>query len=169
MAVLSTEQINTALQKTNLNCSEKQLQQFTLYFEKLQHWNRKYNLTAIVEPNKILSHHLLDSLSVVPYLMGQQFLDLGTGGGLPGVVLAIALAEKQFTLLDARAKKTHFLTQVTAELALSNVNVVHARAQEFSAQPLFDGIICRAVGRMNEVIVISRHLIATQGVWYFMK
>ena len=139
------------------------------YLALLEKWNKSYNLTAIDDPNEALTLHLLDSLSTAPFVTGQTILDLGSGGGLPGIPLAIYFPEKQFTLLDSNQKKTRFLTQVQLELNLKNVSIVTARAEKFSPPAPFDQIIARAVMSAADLIVCSQHLLKPQGQWLFMK
>jgi 16S rRNA (guanine527-N7)-methyltransferase len=101
------------------------------YLALLDKWNRVYNLTAVREAERMVSHHLLDSLAAVPYFQGETVLDVGSGGGLPGIPLAIARPGLQVTLIDSIAKKTAFLLQAKAELGLDNVNVVTSRVEDY--------------------------------------
>lgn len=114
------------------------------YLHLLEKWNRAYNLTAIREIDEMIPRHVLDSLSVLPFITGPRTLDLGTGAGLPGLVLAMALPDRHFVLLDSNRKKTQFVTQAVVELSLPNVAVVHARCEEFSPDHTFDHVISRA-------------------------
>lgn len=138
-----------------------------LYF--LQKWNQAYNLTAVTELDAMVTHHLLDSLSVAPYVHGRRLLDVGTGAGFPGIPLALLYPEKQFVLLDSRGKKTRFLLQLAAELKLLNVEVVQARMEGFSATDCFDVIMCRAVGKMADVVAKTEHVVCAKGQWLMMK
>ena len=140
----------------------------------LAKWNRVYNLTKRVAPDEVLTHHLLDSLSIVSELVkaaegrAVRVLDVGAGGGLPGIPLAIALPDAHFTLIDSVQKKAAFLQQVKAELALTNLEVVHARVEDYRA-PLFDVVVCRAFAALDEVVRLSAHLLAADGCWLAMK
>lgn len=139
------------------------------YVAMLHKWNRVYNLTAIRDPQQMVSNHLLDSLAVMPYLWAGRWLDVGCGAGLPGVVLAVAQPDWQFTLLDSNSKKTSFVQQVIIELGLRNVAVHCARAEEWQAAERFDGIISRAFTGLGDFIATTRHLMAPQGRWAAMK
>lgn len=139
------------------------------FLQLLQKWNKAYNLTAIDSMDKMLTHHLLDSLAVAPFLSAQRILDVGTGAGFPGIPLSLYFPEKEFTLLDSIGKKIRFLQQVKMQLGLGNVELVQARVEKFNTARRFDGIICRAVGNMAELIFASSHLMAPQGQWFFMK
>ena len=114
--------------------------QLLAYLALLIKWNKAYNLTAVRDPDEMVSRHLLDSLSIVPYAeAGDNWLDVGSGGGMPGVPLAILFPEKRLTLLDSNGKKTRFLTQVKLELKLANLEVVHSRVEAFRPESPFDG------------------------------
>jgi len=139
------------------------------YLQLLQKWNRVYNLTAIRDPDQMVSHHLLDSLAVLPHLWPGRWLDVGCGAGLPGVVLAITRPEWQFTLLDSNSKKTSFVQQSIIELGLSNISVNCARVEEFQANVKFDGIISRAFAETSDFVELTRHLLAKNGRWAAMK
>lgn len=140
----------------------------------LLRWNRVHNLTAIERPEQVLSHHLLDSLAVVPLLAdlagarALRVLDVGAGGGLPGVPLAIALPVLRFTLLDKVGKKVAFLQQARLELGLANVEAVHARIEDYDAES-FDIVLARAFSSLTELVRVTRRLIAPRGHWCAMK
>ena len=139
------------------------------YLALLQKWNKVYNLTAIRDPGQMISHHLLDSLAVLPHLKPRLWLDVGCGAGLPGLVLAIARPDWQFTLIDSNSKKTSFVQQATIELGLQNVKIYCARVEELNADLKFDGIISRAFAETSSFIEMTRHLMAEQGRWAAMK
>ncbi len=139
------------------------------YLALLQKWNKVYNLTAIRNPEQMVSHHLLDSLAVLPYLWPGRWLDVGCGAGLPGVVLALMRPEWAFTLLDSNSKKTSFVQQAVIELGLRNVSVCCARAEGWQPEEKFDGIISRAFAGMTDFTALTRHLLAKEGRWVAMK
>jgi 16S rRNA (guanine527-N7)-methyltransferase len=139
------------------------------YLALLQKWNKVYNLTAIRDPQQMVSHHLLDSLAVMPHLWSGRWLDVGCGAGLPGMVLAIARQDWQFTLLDSNSKKTSFVQQAIIELGLSNVSVHCARVAEWQPPERFDGIISRAFAELGDFLRSTRHLMAEHGRWVAMK
>jgi len=144
-------------------------QNMLVYLELLQKWNKVYNLTAIRQPEQMVTHHLLDSLAVLPHLWMGHWLDVGCGAGLPGLVLAMAKPEWKFTLLDSNSKKTSFVQQAIIDLKLSNVNVCCARAEEWEPNEKFDGIISRAFAELADFIAATRHLLADGGRWIAMK
>src|SRR5690554_1545576 len=130
-------------QQLGVVLSEQQKQQLLQYLALLIKWNKAYNLTAVRNPDEMVSRHLLDSLSVVQYVepYGNDWLDVGSGGGMPGVPLAIIFPKRKFTLLDSNGKKTRFLTQVKLELKLDNLEVIHNRVEAFTPARAFSGII----------------------------
>jgi len=148
---------------------DKQQSSLIKYVELLNKWNKAYNLTAVRKPEQMVTRHLLDSLSICPYLRGKSLLDVGTGAGLPGIPLAIVFPERQFTLLDSNNKKTRFVVQAVSELELLNVDVVQSRVEEFESDVLFDTIITRAYSTIGDMIGQTAHLLAAEGVFLAMK
>ena len=139
------------------------------YIALIEKWNRVYNLTAIREPEKMVSHHLLDSLAVAPHLRGGRLLDVGSGAGLPGIPLALANPDLRVTLLDSNHKKAAFLNQAVIELKLKNAGVCSERVEAWQTQERFDVIISRAFSDMGEFVRITRHLLAPGGMFAAMK
>jgi len=140
------------------------------YLTLLEKWNRVYNLTAVRDPAKMVSNHLLDSLAVLPLIEGaQRLLDVGSGAGLPGIPLAIARPDCSVTLLDSSHKKTAFLRQAAVELGLKNLTVVCERVEAWQAEPKFDVILSRAFAELGEFAKLSAHLLATGGRFFAMK
>jgi 16S rRNA (guanine527-N7)-methyltransferase len=144
------------------------------YLALLDKWNRVYNLTAVREVERMVGHHLLDSLAAVPFFQGGdsdliRVLDVGSGGGLPGIPLAIARPELQVTLIDSIAKKTAFLLQAKAELGLANLNVVTGRVEDYRPETGFDVITSRAFSDLKEFVTLTRHLLRPAGRWLAMK
>jgi 16S rRNA (guanine527-N7)-methyltransferase len=166
---LLLEQLETGAQALNIHLNEEQIVQLDSYIHLLIKWGRSFNLTAIKEPEKIISHHILDSLSIVPYLWGKEIIDVGSGAGLPGIPCAIALPEKQFTLLDSIGKKTRFMTQVVAEIKLQNVKVVQSRVEAFHPEKKFDVITARAFSKVDKLWCLTQHLLAPGGELVLMK
>ena len=130
-------------------------------------WNKTYNLTALRDPAQAISHHLLDSLAILPHVGTGNLLDVGSGGGLPGIPLAIARPELSVSMVDTVQKKTTFLQQAVIELALKNVTVHHARVEEKQGQ--YAQISSRAFAEIGLFISLTRHLLAPNGRWLAMK
>lgn len=139
------------------------------YLSLLQKWNKVYNLTAVRDPQEMLILHLLDSLSVLPYIQAGHLLDVGSGGGLPGLVIAITRPDVQVTTIDTVQKKTIFMRQVKAELGLSNVDVVHARVESYVPPSPFTQVISRAFSDIALFKQLTSHLMAPHGHWLAMK
>ena len=129
------------------------------YLALLHKWNKVYNLTAIRDPQQMVSHHLLDSLSVMQHLWPGRWLDVGCGAGLPGMVLAIAQPDWQFTLLDSNSKKTSFVQQAIIELGLHNARVICARVEDWQPAEHFDGIISRALHGIGQTFCAARDIL----------
>jgi len=144
----------------------QKLLKFLKYLEK---WNSAFNLTAVRDPEQMVPRHLLDSLSVLPFLQGSRVLDIGTGAGLPGIPLALARPNLTFTLLDSNAKKTRFVTQTIHELGLQNVQVVQERVEKFHPTEKFDTLIARAFASIPDMLAASRHLCSSHGRFLLMK
>jgi len=149
------------------------------YLDLLQRWNKVYNLTAVREPQAMLRQHLVDCLAVLPPLRrqlaamglpnGAAVLDVGSGGGLPGVVLAIMEPAMQVTCVDTVSKKAGFLRQVAAELGLANLHAAHARVESMAPARPFDLITSRAFASLPDFTALTRGLLAGRGVWMAMK
>ena len=130
-------------------------------------WNKTYNLTALRDPEQAISHHLLDSLAILPHVGPEALLDVGSGGGLPGIPLAIARAELSVRMVDTVQKKTTFLQQAAIQLGLKNVTVDHARVETLSGQ--YAQISSRAFAELKLFVELTRHLLAPSGRWLAMK
>lgn len=135
----------------------------------LAKWNAAYNLTAVRDPQEMITRHLLDSLVLLPYVQGPRVLDIGTGPGLPGIPLAVARPDCAFTLLDANAKKTRFVTQAVGELGLKNVEVVQERVENYRPVEKFDTLVARAFSSIADMLNNARHLCAPGGRFLAMK
>jgi 16S rRNA (guanine527-N7)-methyltransferase len=161
--------LSAGLATLGLPQSDAQQSQLLAYLALLHKWNAAYNLTAIRDPRDMLVKHVFDALSVQAQLpMGGNWIDVGSGGGIPGLILAIADPSRKWTLLDSNGKKTRFLTQVTLELGLTErVTVVHARAEDHHAE--YDAVIARAVTETADFIGFTNHLCQENGCWWLMK
>ena len=153
--------------------TEAQFEQLLGYFALIQKWNKVYNLTSVRDPQEMLTHHLLDSLTAIAplerYNRGQpsRVLDVGSGGGMPGVVLAICKPELDVSCVDTVGKKAAFIRQVAASLKLPNLHGIHARVETLTGP--FDVICCRAFAALPDFVRGSRNALAGQGVWMAMK
>ncbi|WP_047248641.1 16S rRNA (guanine(527)-N(7))-methyltransferase RsmG [Chromobacterium subtsugae] len=153
-----------------LDFTESQQVLLQRYLALLVKWNQTYNLTAIRQEERMVSYHLLDSLSLVPHLAGgARMLDVGSGGGMPGIPTAIARPDMQVVLLDSNHKKTTFLRQVVVELGLANVQVVTDRVEAYQPERKFDRITSRAFSELAEFVKLTRHLMAEDGQYVAMK
>lgn len=163
------EQLKRGLQKLDWQCSDHQLTQLIDYLALLHHWNRAYNLTAVKEPQDMLVHHLLDCLAVAPYLQGKNFVDVGTGAGLPGIPLAIVNRHRKFVLLDSNGKKTRFLFQAKMQLNLENVEEIQLRVENYRVDNCYHGILSRGFTSLTRMVQNTAHLLAPEGRFYAMK
>ncbi len=163
------EQLAAGVAALGLTLPEGAEAKLLAYLALLDKWNRVYNLTAVRDVERMVSHHLLDSLAAVVHFQGKTVLDVGSGGGLPGIPLAIARPELQVTLIDSIAKKTAFLLQAKTELGLANLQVVASRVEDFKPETKFDVITSRAFSDLKEFVTLTRHLLAPTGHWLAMK
>lgn len=165
------EELRRGATELGVTLSDLQQQQLMDYLALLNKWNKAYNLTAVRDPAEMVSRHLLDSLSVVAQaaLGGKRWLDVGSGGGMPGIPLAIIFPDRSFTLLDSNGKKTRFLTQVKLELGLSNVEVIHSRVETFKPTNPFTDITSRAFSSLDDFANWTRHLGSVDTRWLAMK
>ncbi|MBS0286481.1 MAG: 16S rRNA (guanine(527)-N(7))-methyltransferase RsmG [Proteobacteria bacterium] len=147
----------------SLTASALQISQCVDYLELLFKWNQRLNLTAIRNPQEMVSRHLLDSLSVMPYLHGDRIIDVGTGAGLPGIPLAIMNPNLNFFLLDSNHKKQVFVSQVVKSLSLKNVQCVHSEVKAYQPTEKFSTIVTRAFAPLSLMLALTEHLLADKG------
>lgn len=158
-----TALLERGLSELGLSADPEQRRRLLHFVELLRKWNRVYNLTAIEDPRESVQLHLLDSLSVAPYLHGERVLDVGTGAGLPGIPLAIVQPERRFVLLDCNAKKIRFVHQAVIELGLSNVGPAQARIESFTDAAGFDCVLARAYASLAEIWADASRLLKAGG------
>lgn len=163
------DSLQQGIQALALNVSDRVQAQLLTYVDLLVKWNQVYNLTAVRHIEQMIPKHLLDSLAVLPYLRGPDLLDVGSGAGLPGLVLAIACPQQRWVLLDSQTKKIRFLRQVVLTLQLSNIAIIQARVETFQPNQLFDTIICRAFAKLRVFYQQTLHLGSPTGRWLAMK
>jgi len=157
------------LHRMSLNLSDQMIDQLMAYLNLIEKWNRVYNLTAIRERDEMVKLHFLDSLSILNYVEMEHVLDVGSGAGFPGIVLAITKPELKVTVMDSVNKKTTFMQQVKSELSLSNLNVVNARVEDYQPTILFDGVISRAFSSIQNMLSMTQHTLKKNGTWLAMK
>ena len=170
MNAQATTSLRNGLSAMAITVSDKQFNQLCLYLDLLEKWNVAYNLTAVRDVSQMVSVHLLDSLSILPFVSTQahSVLDVGSGGGLPGVPLAIMRSDLAVTLIDSHSKKTAFLQQAVIELGLNNVQVITDRVENVK-EFQYDIIVSRAFAELGDFVRLSSHLLSNQGVWLAMK
>lgn len=149
--------------------SDAQADKLAHLVEELARWNRRINLTAIRDERDMVPAHVLDSLVAVPLLHGMRILDVGTGGGFPGLPLAIVQPERQFTLLDSNGKKISFVQHMIGELGLRNVEAVKSRVESYRTGEGFDTVIARAFAALPKMLELTRHLVGKTGVLLALK
>ncbi len=150
-----------------LSLPDGALERLLDYQALLERWNAAYNLTAVRDPVEMVTRHLLDSLAILPYVQGETLADLGTGPGLPGIVLAIAAPGRQILLVDSNGKKVRFLREAIRALKLDGVRALQSRVEQVEGQ--FDCITARAFASLADMLGWGGHLLAPNGVWLAMK
>lgn len=161
--------LDNGLAALGIEASESQREQWLAYVALLAKWNQAYNLTAVRDPREMVNRHILDSLSIAPYVFGQRLLDVGAGAGIPSIPLAILWPGRQITALDSNGKKTRFMAQVKNELGLGNFTAAQSRVEDYRVEPLFDGILSRAYASLADFVNSSQHLLADGGRFQAMK
>jgi len=161
--------LRDGLSRLSVDVSAGAQQRLLELLDLLARWNARYNLTAIRRKEEMIPLHLLDSLTVLPYLRGPNVLDLGTGAGFPGLPLAITSPNLQFTLLDSNAKKTRFVTQAVIQLRLKNVEVVCCRSEDFHPTRPYNTVVTRAFGSLSDMLEVTQRLYAPGGLLVAMK
>ena len=159
----------SAITKLQLNVTESQQAQLLQYLALLHKWNQAYNLSGLHDLQEMLTLHILDSLTLLPFTKAGRIADVGTGPGLPGMVLAICQPQTECFLIDSNSKKTRFIFQTAASLGLRNVQAVHARAEDYAITPQVAIVTSRAFASLRKFIESSQHLLAASGSLLAMK
>ena len=162
-------QLATGIAELGLDVNSEVQEKLLAYLELMAKWNRVYNLTALRNPGEWLTHHLLDSLSVLPHIRGPLVVDVGSGAGLPGLVLAMVRPDWQVVSVEAVDKKAAFQRQAAAELALTNVKIEGRRVEDVVLEGGADTVVSRAFSSLTDFVNLSRHLLKPGGQWAAMK
>lgn len=157
------------LQRMALKLSDQMIDQLMTYLNLVEKWNRVYNLTAIRERDEMIRLHFLDSLSILNHVHVKNILDVGSGAGFPGIVLAITKPELKVTVMDSVNKKTTFMQQVKSELALTNLDVVNNRVEDYQPITLFEAVTSRAFSNLKNMMSLTQHTLQKEGMWLAMK
>ncbi len=150
--------LSRGIEALGLGVSAKAQESMMRHLELLARWNRRINLTAIRDPAAMVIQHVLDSLAVAPHVHGERVIDIGSGGGFPGLPLALAQPERHFTLLDSRGKRVEFLRHVIATLRLDNARAEHGRVEDYRPAEKFDTLICRAFASLGDILALTESL-----------
>jgi len=161
-------QLESGMQKLGLKNIPQVISKLLIYKELLIKWNKSFNLTSI-KNREVVTHHFLDCLSIIPFIKSSSLLDVGTGAGLPGIIIAIVKPDIKVSLIDKVGKKIAFIKRVVPELEIKNIDTYHDRVELLTSEEKYDGIISRAFSNMDDFIKSTKHLIKSQGVWYGMK
>ena len=161
-------QLEKGMQILGFENTPQIISKLLIYKELLIKWNNSFNLTAVTN-KEIVTHHFLDCLAVIPFIKSSTLLDVGTGAGLPGIVIAIVNPDIKVSLVDKVGKKINFIKRIIAELEIKNIEPYHDRVELLTSEEKYDGIISRAFSNMEVFIKSTKHLIKSQGVWYGMK
>ena len=161
-------QLEKGMQILSFENTPQIISKLLIYKKLLIKWNNSFNLTS-VKNTEIVTHHFLDCLAVIPFIKSSTLLDVGTGAGLPGIVIAIVNPDIKVSLIDKVGKKITFIKRIIAELEIKNIETYHERVELLTSEEKYDGIISRAFSNMEVFIKSTKHLIKSQGVWYGMK
>ena len=161
-------QLEKGMQILGFENTPQIISKLLIYKELLIKWNNSFNLTSVTN-KEIVTHHFLDCLAVIPFIKSSTLLDVGTGAGLPGIVIAIVNPDIKVSLIDKVGKKITFIKRISAELEIKNIETYHDRVELLNSEEKYDGIISRAFSNMEVFIKSTKHLIKRQGVWYGMK
>lgn len=166
---MNQRQLQLAAQEFGLTLNDTQCSALERLLVELNDWNQRINLTAIRDHEQQVTKHLLDSLSIQPFLHGNYIADIGTGAGFPGLPLALVNPEKKFVLIDSVNKKLRFVEHAAQTMGLKNLSVLHTRAQDYQPEPRFDCVVSRAVGSIENFVKWCGHLVVSGGRLLAMK
>ncbi|MBT79878.1 MAG: 16S rRNA (guanine(527)-N(7))-methyltransferase RsmG [Alteromonadaceae bacterium] len=173
MSNVDTVKLNEILlqgcEKLALDITTEQADKLTGYVQRIDKWNKAYNLTSVRDPEQMMVKHILDSLAVTRFVSGKRVIDVGTGPGLPGMPLAIMLPDIEFTLLDSLGKRVRFMKQCAFELGLTNVTPVHCRVEEHEPAQPYDIVLSRAFASLKDMLHWCQHLVDSSGVFFALK
>lgn len=169
MKLMLDARLDEGLKALSLTLDATTRERLVQYVVLLHKWNRAYNLTAVRNPDAMMSRHVIDSLTILPWVRGPRLLDVGSGPGLPGLILAIVRPDLQISLLDSNGKKVRFQKQVVMELGLDNVTPLHVRIEALPEAQRFEQITSRAFSSLNDFVSLSRHVLADGGEWLAMR
>jgi 16S rRNA (guanine527-N7)-methyltransferase len=162
-------QLTECLKNSDVAPSKEQIEKLVAYILLMHKWNKAYNLTSVREPQQMLIKHIVDSIVVAPFLVHTQYIDVGTGPGLPGIPLAIMCPDKHFILLDSLGKRVRFMKQVAYELKLSNIEPIQSRVEDYQPSVKIEGVISRAFASLKDMLHWCQHLVDSQGVFLALK
>ncbi|MCU4676234.1 16S rRNA (guanine(527)-N(7))-methyltransferase RsmG [Catenovulum sp. 2E275] len=165
------KKLEAHLAEMEISATELQKNQLVGFVEQLHKWNKAYNLTSVRDPMEMITRHISDSVALLKLLPQQQnYIDVGTGPGLPGVPLAIMMPDSQFVLLDSLGKRTRFIQQTIFELGIKNVKPVQSRVEDFIPENKFDGVLSRAFASLEDMLTWCQHLVKPEtGRFFAMK
>ena len=165
----AAQRLAAGIAKLGLSLDEPTQERLMVYGALLMKWNKVYNLTAIRDEASMVDLHLLDSLSILPYVKAERIADIGTGGGLPGIPLAICHPDMEVSLVETVNKKASFLQQAKIELGLANLSVHNLRVETLKPATPYPAVISRAFSSLLDFVSLTDHLVAADGFWYAMK
>ena len=161
--------LDEGIDALGLELTPEQRRKLLDYVALLHKWNRAYNLTAVRDPAEMVTRHVLDTLAVLPHLRGARWLDVGSGPGIPGLILAVMRPDWQVDTLDSNLKKTRFMRQAVRELGLNNVQVLKERVEAYQPEHCYDGVVSRAFAELGTFVRLTAHLPCEDGAWWAMK
>ena len=173
MSRIDTAKLNDILMQgseaLSLTLSAQQAEKLVGYVERIDKWNKAYNLTSVRDPEQMMVKHILDSIAVAPFIDGKRIIDVGTGPGLPGIPLSVMLPDSSFTLLDSLGKRVRFMKQCAFELDLNNVTPVHSRVEDHKPDQPYDIVLSRAFASLKDMLHWCEHLVDSSGVFVALK